>query len=176
MLDESTTPQWQAGYSGFNDTVTLIVHKWTNTMITLGGFAGAWGTDGYTLAVGNHEKVSIWNAQTGDGPANKTVPVVAADTSTELRSSPNPSVYGEPVTFTAVVTSADGVPRDGGKVLFMKGTEVLGSGTLRGGVAHFTTTVLDFGDNSIKALYTGDSDLAASGRDEESALIIHTVN
>ncbi|MGA2414846.1 MAG: Ig-like domain-containing protein [Candidatus Sulfotelmatobacter sp.] len=177
--------KWEAGYEPDNDTVTLIVNSWTNTKITLGGFAGAWGTHDYTLAVGNKEEIRLWNAQGAGGPfgltcddgcVKKTVTIVAATTSTEIRSSPNPSVYGEPVTFTAVVTSGDGVPPDGGKVVFMKGAEVLGSGTLRGGVASFTTSTLDLGANSIKAVYAGDSDFAGTGRDEESSSLIHTVN
>jgi hypothetical protein len=177
--------KWEAGYEPDNDTVTLIVNSWTNTKITLGGFAGAWGTHNWTLAVGNKEEIRLWNAQGAGGPfglscndgcVKKTVTIVAATTSTEIRSSPNPSVYGEPVTFTAVVTSGDGAPPDGEKVVFMKGAEVLGSGTLRDGVASFTTSTLDSGANSIKAVYAGDSDFAGTGRDEESASLIHTVN
>jgi Bacterial Ig-like domain (group 3) len=183
LYDE--TKKWEAGYKPDDDTVTLIVNSWTNTKITLGGFAGKWGTSDFTLAAGNKEEIRLWNAQGAGGPypvacdagcASKTVTVSAASTSTELHSSPNPSVYGEPVAFTAVVTSGDGVPRDGEKVLFMNGTEVLGSGTLRGGVASFTTSTLDFGDSSIRAVYAGDSDFAGTGRDEESAVVIHTVN
>lgn len=179
------TKKWEAGYKPDNDTVTLIVNSWTNTKITLGGFAGAWGTDGWTLAVDDKEEIRLWNAQGSGGPfgtscpagcVSKTVTVVKTSTSTELRSSPNPSVYGEPVTFAAVVTSGDGVPPDGEKVLFMKGDEVLGSGTLKGGIARFTTSTLEFGANSIKAVYAGDSDFEGTGRDEEAARMIHTVN
>jgi hypothetical protein len=47
---------------------------------------------------------------------------------------------------------------------------------LRGGVASFTTSTLDLGANSIKAVYAGDSDFAGTGRDEESSSLIHTVN
>src|SRR5471030_767040 len=43
--------KWEAGYQPDADTVTLIVHSWTNTKITLGGFAGKWGTSNFTLAV-----------------------------------------------------------------------------------------------------------------------------
>lgn len=176
-FNQNTKPGWQAGYSGFSDTVTLIVNSWTNTKITLGGFAGAWGTHSYTLAKNDKVDIEVWNAQTDSGPAtSKTITVSAASTSTELRSSPNPSVYGQPVTFTAVVTSGDGVPRDGERVLFMKGEEVLGSGMLRGGVARFTTSTLEFGANSIKAVYAGNDDFAGTSRDEESARLTHTVN
>jgi len=183
-LDDQTK-KWEAGFSPDLDTVTLIVNSWTNTKITLGGFAGKWGTSNFTLNVGDKEDVKIWNAQSSGGAlgatcgsscVSKTVTIVAAPTSTELRSSPNPSFYGQPVRFTAVVTSGDGAPPDGGKVLFMRGEEVLGTGTLRGGVAHLSVSTLDFGTHSIRAVYQGNGDFAATGVDEESARLTHTVN
>ena len=178
--------KWEAGYKPDGDTVTLIVHSWTNTKITLGGFAGKWGTSNFTLAVGNKEFIRVFNAQ-GPGGAlglgcpismcsSKTVTVTAALVRTEISSSPNPSVSGQPVTFTAVVTSGDGVPPDGGKVLFMNGTEILGSGTLHGGVARFKTTRLVYGHYTINAVYAGDADFDGTRVDDESALETHTVN
>jgi hypothetical protein len=152
--------------------VTLIVNSWTNTKITLGGFAGKWGTSNFTLKVGDKEKIRVWNAQGAGGTlglncntgcATKTVTVVAAATSTEIHSYPKESVYGEPVRFTAIVTSGDGAPPDGGKILFMRGEEVLGSGTLRDGIAHFSISTLDFGTHEIKAVYQGDEDFAGAG-------------
>src|SRR5476649_520928 len=35
--------KWEAGYQPDLDSVWLIVNSWTNTKITLGGFAGKWG-------------------------------------------------------------------------------------------------------------------------------------
>jgi uncharacterized repeat protein (TIGR03803 family) len=86
----------------------------------------------------------------------------ATTTTTTLTSSPNPSTYGQAVTFTAVVTSKSGVPPDGETVSFMKGKTVLGTGTLSGGTAKFTTSALPAGSNSITAVYAGDSNFAAS--------------
>ena len=83
-----------------------------------------------------------------------------AATTTTLSSSPNPSTYGQAVTFTAVVTSSAGAPPDGETVSFMKGTTVLGTGTLSGGSASFTTSTLPVGTNYIKAVYGGDSNFA----------------
>jgi len=68
-----------------------------------------------------------------------------AATTTTLSSSPNPSTHGQAVTFTAVVTSGLGPPPDGETVTFMKGTKVLGTGTLSGGSASFTTSALPSG-------------------------------
>jgi hypothetical protein len=183
-LDDQTK-KWEAGFSPDSDTVTLIVNSWTNTKITLGGFAGKWGTSNFTLAVGNKEDIKIWNAQSAGGAfgascssscVSKTVTIAKASTSTEIHASLNSSVYGQPVRFTAVVTSGDGAPPDGGKVRFMRGEEVLGSATLRSGVAHFTVSTLDFGTHSIRAVYEGNADFAGTGRDEESAGLTHTVN
>jgi probable HAF family extracellular repeat protein len=86
----------------------------------------------------------------------------AAPTTTTLSSSPNPSTEGQPVTFTAVVTSADGTPPDGETVSFMKGKTVLGTGTLSGGSATFTTSALKVGTTTVTAVYGGDSSFSGS--------------
>ena len=88
--------------------------------------------------------------------------VVAAPTTIAVASSPNPSTYGEAVAFTAVVTSTDGAPPDGESVSFMKGTTVLGTGTLSGGTASFTTSTLPVGMSKITAVYSGDLDFSSS--------------
>jgi Bacterial Ig-like domain (group 3)/Beta-propeller repeat len=83
-------------------------------------------------------------------------------TTTTISSSPNPSIYGQAVTFTATVTSYVGAPSDGETVTFMKSTKVLGTGTLSGGSASFTTSTLLAGTNYVKAVYGGDSNLLGS--------------
>jgi hypothetical protein len=83
-------------------------------------------------------------------------------TTTTISSSPNPSVYGQAVTFTATVTSYVGAPSDGETVTFIKGTKVLGTGTLSGGSTSFTISTLLAGTNLIKAVYGGDSNLLGS--------------
>jgi len=82
---------------------------------------------------------------------------VRATTATTLTSSPNPSTYGQAVIFTAVVVSNSGVPPDGETVSFMKGKTVLGTGSLSGGTATFTTSTLPTGTHSITAAYGGDT-------------------
>ena len=77
-------------------------------------------------------------------------------TTTALSSSPNPSTYGQAVTFTAAVTSSAGAPPDGDTVTFKKGTTVLGTGSLSGGSASFTTSALPVGTNAVKAVYGGE--------------------
>jgi hypothetical protein len=86
----------------------------------------------------------------------------ATPTTTTLTSSPNPSTYGQAVTFAAKVTSKLGPPPDVESVSFMKGTTVLGTGTLSGGSASFTTSALKVGTNAITAVYGGDSNFGGS--------------
>ncbi|MGA7572657.1 MAG: Ig-like domain repeat protein, partial [Terriglobales bacterium] len=87
---------------------------------------------------------------------------VLAATTTTLTASPNPSKYGQAVTFTVRVTSSIGAPPNGEIVTFKKGTTVLGTGTLSGGTASFMTSTLKVGTNAIKAVYAGDSKFAGS--------------
>ena len=82
-------------------------------------------------------------------------------TTTKLTSSPNPSIFGQTVTFTALVSSSAGAPPNGETVSFMKGKTVLGTGSLSDGSASFTISTLK-GTNSITAVYAGDSTFAAS--------------
>ena len=85
-----------------------------------------------------------------------------------VTSSPNPAVFGAPVTLTATVSPADGA----GKVTFYDGTTVLGISTLASGQAALTTSLLASGPRSIQAYYSGDMRYAAS----LSARLAQTVN
>ena len=88
----------------------------------------------------------------GDGVVFEVNPSPAVTTTT-LTSFPNPSTYGQAATFTAVVTPA---PPDGETVSFMKGKTVLGTGALSSGSASFTTSTLQVGTTSVKAVYGGE--------------------
>jgi len=78
-----------------------------------------------------------------------------------LASSPNPSQYGQPVTFTTTVTPT--FPMQGpptGTITFFNGPMQIGMGTLNNAVATFTTSSLPGGMNPITAMYGGDITLA----------------
>ncbi|MGB8785154.1 MAG: choice-of-anchor tandem repeat GloVer-containing protein [Terriglobales bacterium] len=92
----------------------------------------------------------------GAGVVFEVTPLPILMTTTTLTSSPNPSTSGEAVTFTAVVSSSAGAPPNGETVPFMKGTTVLGTGTLSGGSASFVISTLDVGTTSVTAVYPGD--------------------
>jgi Big-like domain-containing protein len=90
-----------------------------------------------------------------------------ADTTTQLASSANPSVFGHPVTFTATVTTvAPGSGTPTGTVTFSDGSNMLGRGTLNGaGQATFTTSGLFVGRHNIVTRYAGDSKFNGSQSD-----------
>jgi hypothetical protein len=87
---------------------------------------------------------------------SNTLTINRAATATSLTSNNNPSAGGEPITFTAIVTSeAGGTPT--GTVTFKDGANTLGNGTLNGsGQATLTSSVTQ-GIHSITAEYNGDS-------------------
>jgi hypothetical protein len=103
-------------------------------------------------------------------PVQQTVNKVP--TTTVLISSQNPSTLNQSVTFTATVSSGSGNPPDGEVVTFKDGTVKLGTGTLTGGVATYSTSSLKHGTHNITATYGGDIVLAAS----TSTVLPQTVN
>jgi Bacterial Ig-like domain (group 3)/Carboxypeptidase regulatory-like domain/IPT/TIG domain/Bacterial Ig-like domain len=76
-----------------------------------------------------------------------------------LTSTPNPSVHGQKVTFTAKITPAvEGGPTPLGTVAFVEGSSILGVANLNSkGTATFSTTSLGAGKHPILASYSGDS-------------------
>jgi len=82
-------------------------------------------------------------------------------TTTSLTSSPNPSYFGQAVTFTATVTPTGPYPPTG-NVKFMDGTTGIGTATLSGGVAKLTKSKLAVGTHPITAQYVGDAACAKS--------------
>ncbi len=114
---------------------------------------------GYTESVNFPTKNPLQAANAGGGDAFVAKIDVRAVPSITLSSSLNPSVYGQAVTFTAVLTSSIGAPPDGETVTFMQGMTVLGTGSLSGGSANFTTSALKVSTTPVKAEYGGDSNL-----------------
>jgi large repetitive protein len=78
-------------------------------------------------------------------------------TSTALQTSGSPTAFGDSVTFTATVTSSNGIP--GGSVQFMDGVSTLGSPVSlnASGVATLSTSSLGAHTHSITAVYSGSS-------------------
>jgi uncharacterized repeat protein (TIGR03803 family) len=153
-----------AGYAGTVFELTPgAKNKWTE--ILQYSFSG--GTDGGVITsgvvfdtAGNLYGTASTGGAHNQGVVYEVTP--SAATTTTLTSSPNPSTHDQAVIFTAVVASKIGAPPDGETVSFMKGKTVLGTGSLSGGSASFTTAKLPVGTDSITAIYGGDSNFDAS--------------
>jgi autotransporter-associated beta strand protein len=106
--------------------------------------------------------------------AGQLLLTVSATTSTLLTSSANPSVFGQPVTFTATVSAAaPSVGTPTGQVTFKDGATTLATVTLNGaGVATFTTASLSVAGHGMTAEYGGAVGILAS----TSPLLTQTVN
>jgi hypothetical protein len=95
------------------------------------------------------------NSYTAATSVSRTIVVSQATPTVSLISSASPALVQNAVTFSATVSSAVGTPT--GTVSFLDGTTALGSGTLIGGGATFTTSTLSAGSHQITAVYSGDT-------------------
>ena len=116
------------------------------------------------LTAGAHSITAIYTGDTnfagGTSPIFTQTVNKRAD-SISVASSNTSSIFGTAVTFTATVTtSAAGTPS--GMVTFQDGASTLGTGTLSGVTAIFTTAGLTGGVHSITAVYGGDTNFAGS--------------
>jgi uncharacterized protein (TIGR03437 family) len=99
--------------------------------------------------------------------ANAQTPI---PTTITVTSAPNPSSYGQNVTFVATV-SAGGSANPTGTVQFRDGSVLLGTPSLNSGTAQFRTPFLAHGVPSVTASYSGDAQSAGS----VSRPLAHTV-
>jgi hypothetical protein len=117
-----------------------------------------------SLTIGKHKITATYQA--GDGynaPSSAHIAQIVNPfpSAVTLSSSPNPSLTGEEVIFTATVNSDAETPT--GKVRFSDGTNAFGIATLdENGVATFTKKNLALGSHSITAEYYGDGLLGKS--------------
>ena len=155
----------------------LVTFKDVTNQVVLGTAPLSSGVAQFTtssLAIGTH---TIKAKYPGDGTgalsnATLTQLVQRYQTTTGLRSSLNPSNFGQAVTFTAQVTgTAPGAPT--GTVTFYKGTTMLGTAPLSSGAAQWTTSTLGVGANHrITGVYSGDT----SNKSSTSAVLTQVVN
>ncbi|MGA7339053.1 MAG: Ig-like domain repeat protein [Terracidiphilus sp.] len=133
-----------------------------------------------TLSVGTHSITAVYagdaNNSSGTSPVVSQVVNQTASTTT-VASAPNPSNFGQGVTFTVTVTAPTGSGTLNGTVTiadtFNGVTTNLATGLSlnTSGVATFQTTTLAVGQHSIVATYNGDTNHATSS----SAALIQSV-
>ncbi|WP_276208003.1 Ig-like domain-containing protein, partial [Streptomyces malaysiense] len=96
-----------------------------------------------------------------------------AASATVLTSAPDPSVFGQGKILTATVSAvAPGAGTPTGTVSFFDGATLLGTGTLSGGTASFTTGGLSVGAHSLTAVYGGDGDFVGSTSPVDSQSVV----
>jgi hypothetical protein len=114
-----------------------------------------------TLAPGSHSLRAIYGGDANDltstsAPVILTVNKIA--TTAAVTSSMNPSTFGHSVTFTASVSPTAAT----GTVSFYADSVLLGTRTISGGTATYTTSTLSAGTHSITVTYSGDADYLTS--------------
>jgi hypothetical protein len=126
------------------------------------------------LGVGSHSLSAAYGGDTNFAASTSSAlaeTITTGTTTTSVLSSNSPSVYDEPVTFNAVVSTTTGTPT--GTVSFYDGGTLLGTASVdESGIASFTTSTLAAGDHTITAVYSGDGNFAGS----TSGSLTQTVN
>lgn len=115
-----------------------------------------------TLGVGSHTITALYSGDVDFLPSAgfdaQTVNPTPVATTTTLTSSQNPSVFGQPVTFTATVApNPPGTGTPTGSVVFTIDGTPSGPVALVNGVATFTPGTLAVGPRTVSAAYTSDS-------------------
>jgi hypothetical protein len=127
-----------------------------------------------TLSLGNHSIAAVYSGDTNFKTSTATAisqNVNDAPTTTTLSSSANPSVFGESVSFTAMVAPKTGTGTPTGSVSFFDGSTKLGTVELAAGSASFSTSDLTRGSHSITAVYSGDTNFVGSTSDATSQAV-----
>ena len=126
-----------------------------------------------SLALGFHTITASYAGDTMHGSATATVTqqvISGYPTSITLTASPNPSISGQNVTFTATVASSNGTPT--GTVQFTDGATILGTQPINAsGIATLSISTLSVGIHPIYATYIPTGSFAGT-----SASIEQTVN
>lgn len=149
-----------SGGSSPSGSVTFKDGTTTLGTATISGATATFATS--TLVVGSHSLTAIYG---GDGSnASATSSAIAltigkAAPSIAVSSSASAPAAGQSVTLTATLS---GGASPTGSVSFKDGTIVLGTATISGSAASFTTLPLASGAHSIVAIYAGDGNNAAA--------------
>ncbi len=145
-----------------SDVVAVLLGNGNGTFQPAVGFSID-GSDCNTVTVGDVNGDGKLDIVTTIGYSNLVAALLnntgqsLAPTTTKLSSSPNPSIYGQSVTFTATVTGTGSVPPTG-TVAFTWSGNTIGSATLNSsGVATLTTSKLNADSFPMTAVYKADA-------------------
>jgi Bacterial Ig-like domain (group 3)/Divergent InlB B-repeat domain len=152
-LDTTLTPSaWEnAGTTVPLSTDALVVAGPGNCFRFDHWSGDASGTSTTTSVVMNAPKTAVANYVSG------------CPTTTTVTSSPNPSLFGQAVSFTAAVTAPPGAGTPNGSVTFFDGANQLTTDTLTAaGTATLKIAALQGGSHTITAVYSGNANFLAS--------------
>jgi len=161
-LTATVTPNSGSGTP--TGTVTFSSGTFTIATVALSSGVAKYTASTASIGAGKYPVVAKYSGDTNDQASTSptitvTVTSALAATTTTLTASPKTVTAGGTVTLTATVarTSTSGTP--GGTVDFYLGSQLLGSSTLSGGTASFSTatTGVPAGTYSVVADYLGDS-------------------
>jgi hypothetical protein len=165
------------GTVDFKDGATTLASG-----VSLSGGMASFSTS--SLSVATHSITAVYSGDgnfhaTGETPGSTATAlsqvVNKADTTTSVTSDVNPSTIGQTVTFTATVSVvAPGAGTPTGTVDFKDGATLLGTGTVSGGTASFSTSSLSAGNHSITAVYSGDGNFNGSTSPEHVQHVHYT--
>lgn len=121
-----------------------------------------------SLAVGSHSVTATYSGDTNFSPSTSSAVSVVVSapakigTATSLSASATQLTSGQSVTFTAGVAPQSGNRIPTGSISFLDVSTQIGSATLNGGSASFSSTGLSLGTHTITAGYSGDSNYTPS--------------
>ena len=156
------------------------------TPVTLVGGQAVSGTT-TTLALGPHSIAAIYSGDTdhtgSTGSLQQTVNAAGADEEVYLTGGSNPSTYGAPVTFTAIISGQYGEavhqrtavhPRIVTGTVTWSANTGCGATPITSGTATCTTSVLPGGSDTVTAAYNGDPNHTASSGSLGQAVNLQT--
>jgi len=155
----TATVDYNAGFRVVGEDVTFYDGSTPLGTATTNGIGQATLTTS-ELALGSHDITAFYPGSVNLEPSTSPVVTQVVETTVTqtriLSALPNPSNYGQSVTFTARVDHHAGFPVVGVEVTFKDGTTILGIDTTDdNGYATFSTPALTEGSHSITAVFAG---------------------
>jgi len=160
----STAPLTPSGTVTFKNGTTSLGSATLNTS----GLATLTKTN---LPAGTLSITATYNGDSETAKSTSTTflqTVNQASSTTTVKSSLNPALLGQTVTFTATVTSSTTTPT--GSALFMDGSNTLATVNLSGGKGTYSTSALSTGSHNITVIYSGTANITSS----TSSLLVQT--
>ncbi len=163
----NTTTYWGTGHFSSTDGAAVLSGDTTLLM-------GPWHFPA-TLNTPGPQTITVTDPFTNITGTSGSISVTG-NSSTALAASPSSGVFGQPVTFTATVTSASGHGTPIGAVTFRDGSNTLGTAMLVNGTAAFTVSTLSTGSHSITAVYGGNSYFTGSTSGASTQTVIRAAS